>query len=91
LSLAANRLIPSLDLGACRAKAGPGGSPRIPRVARDREAGTRMLEFVVEIWSFLRVRKKFWLFPILLIMALLGVLIVLAEGSVIAPFIYSLF
>jgi hypothetical protein len=50
-----------------------------------------MLEFVTEIWLFLRVRKKFWLFPIVIVMGLLGVLIVLAEGSIIAPFIYSLF
>ena len=44
-----------------------------------------------DIWMFLRARKKFWLWPILIMMALLGVLIVLAQGSAIAPFIYTLF
>jgi hypothetical protein len=53
--------------------------------------GTRMFEFLGEVWSFLRVRKKFWLLPILVVMGLLGVLIVLGEGSVLAPFIYALF
>ena len=50
-----------------------------------------MLSFVKEMWSFLRQRKKFWLLPLLLVMALLGVLIVMAQGSAIAPFIYTLF
>ena len=50
-----------------------------------------MLSFIKEVWSFLRIRKKFWLLPILLVMALLGVLIVMAQGSVVAPFIYTLF
>lgn len=43
------------------------------------------------MWGFLRKRKKFWLLPLLLVMALLGVLIVLAQGSAVAPFIYTLF
>ena len=46
---------------------------------------------VRELWSFLRDRKKFWLWPIFVMMALLGVLIVLAQGSAVAPFIYTLF
>jgi hypothetical protein len=50
-----------------------------------------MLSFVKEMWKFLRQRKKFWLLPLLLMMALLGVLIVMAQGSAIAPFIYTLF
>lgn len=50
-----------------------------------------MVSFVKEMWSFLRQRKKFWLLPILLVMVLLGVLIVMAQGSVVAPFIYTLF
>ncbi len=49
------------------------------------------MSFLKELWKFLRVRKKFWLAPILLVMALLGALIVLAQGSAIAPFIYTLF
>lgn len=44
-----------------------------------------------EFWAFLRARKKFWLWPIFAIMALLGVVIVLAQGSAVAPFIYTLF
>lgn len=50
-----------------------------------------MLSFIKEMWGFLRKRKKFWLLPLLLVMALLGVLIVLAQGSAVAPFIYTLF
>jgi hypothetical protein len=49
------------------------------------------MEIIKELWAFLRARKKFWLWPIMLMMALLGVLIVLAQGSAIAPFIYTLF
>lgn len=44
-----------------------------------------------EFWQFLRVRKKYWLLPIMIILFLLGVLIVLTEGSALAPFIYTLF
>ena len=44
-----------------------------------------------ELWMFLRVRKKYWLWPIFIMMALLGVLIVLAQGSAVAPFIYTIF
>ena len=49
------------------------------------------MSIVKDLWKFLRVRKKFWLAPLLLMMALLGALIVLAQGSAIAPFIYTLF
>ena len=49
------------------------------------------MDFLAQIWKFMRVRKKFWLAPLLGIMALLGALIVLAQGSAIAPFIYTLF
>jgi uncharacterized protein DUF5989 len=51
----------------------------------------RMLGFLKEFWAFLSVRKKFWLFPVLLFMALFAVLVVLTEGSAVAPFIYTLF
>ncbi|MEQ1881016.1 MAG: DUF5989 family protein [Burkholderiales bacterium] len=44
-----------------------------------------------ELWAFLRIRKKYWLWPIFLMMLLLGVLIVLAQGSAVAPFLYTLF
>jgi hypothetical protein len=50
-----------------------------------------MISFIRELWDFLRARKKFWLLPILIVMALLGALIVLTQGSAIAPFIYTLF
>jgi hypothetical protein len=49
------------------------------------------MSFIKELWNFIRVRKKFWLLPILLMMALFGGLIVLSQGSAIAPFIYTLF
>ena len=50
-----------------------------------------MGSFLKELWAFLRVRKKLWLAPIIIVMVLLGGLLVLAQGSVIAPFIYTLF
>ncbi len=49
------------------------------------------MSFIAELWRFLRVRKKFWLLPIIISMLLLGGLLVLAQGSAIAPFIYTLF
>lgn len=49
------------------------------------------MELLREFWEFARVRKKFWLLPIIIILLLLGVLIVFAETSAIAPFIYTLF
>ena len=50
-----------------------------------------MISFILELWEFLRSHKKFWLLPLFIMMALLGVFIVLAQGSAIAPFIYTLF
>ena len=50
-----------------------------------------MISFLVEIWQFLRVRKKYWLVPVLIMLAVVGALLVLTEGSVIAPFMYTLF
>lgn len=50
-----------------------------------------MLDLLQDLWAFMRERKKFWLAPIMLIMVLLGGLLVLAQGSAIAPFIYTLF
>jgi hypothetical protein len=49
------------------------------------------MEMLKELWLFMRTRKKYWLWPIFVMMALLGVLIVLAQGSAVAPFIYTLF
>ena len=50
-----------------------------------------MIGLLGELWAFLKVRKKFWLLPILLVMLTLGGLIVLTQGSAVAPFIYTLF
>ncbi|MDO8414268.1 MAG: DUF5989 family protein [Gallionellaceae bacterium] len=50
-----------------------------------------MLELLKDLWAFMRARKKFWLLPIIVILLLLGGLIVFAQGSAIAPFIYTLF
>ena len=49
------------------------------------------MEFLQELWEFMRERKKFWLAPIVIMLLLLGTLIVLTEGSAVAPFIYTLF
>ena len=49
------------------------------------------MEFLKELWAFLRVRKKLWLAPIIIVMLTLGGLLILAQGSVVAPFIYTLF
>ena len=49
------------------------------------------MEFLKDMWGFLRERKKFWLLPLILILLVFGVLIVLTSGSAIAPFIYTLF
>ena len=50
-----------------------------------------MLSFIKEFWEFLKVRKKYWLLPIFIVLALFGMLIVLSQGSAVAPFIYTLF
>ncbi len=50
-----------------------------------------MSEFAYELWDFLRERKKLWLLPIIIFLVLLGSLIVLTEGSAVAPFVYTLF
>lgn len=49
------------------------------------------MDFLSDLWDFLKVRKKFWLAPIILVLLLFGALIVLTSGSAIAPFIYTLF
>jgi len=49
------------------------------------------MSFMIELWQFLKARKKFWLLPIILVMLVLGGLLVLAQGSAVAPFIYTLF
>ncbi len=49
------------------------------------------MEFLKELWAFLRIRKKLWLLPIIIVMLVLGGLLILAQGSVVAPFIYTIF
>ena len=49
------------------------------------------IELVKDIWDFLKVRKKFWLAPLIITIVLMGALIVFSQGSVVAPFIYSIF
>jgi hypothetical protein len=49
------------------------------------------MDFLKEFWEFLKVRKKYWLLPILLVLVLFGGLIILSQGSAVAPFIYTIF
>jgi hypothetical protein len=50
-----------------------------------------MIGFIREFWAYMRARKKFWLLPVVLVLLLFGGLMILAEGSAIAPFIYTIF
>jgi len=47
--------------------------------------------FILELWAFLKIRKKFWLLPIIIVMTLFGGLIIISQGSAVAPFIYTIF
>jgi hypothetical protein len=49
------------------------------------------MSFIKELWNFMLIRKKFWLLPIMLMIAIFGALIVLSQGSAVAPFIYTIF
>jgi len=49
------------------------------------------MSFLRDLWDFMRVRKKFWLAPIMLLMVVLGGILILAQGSAVAPFVYTLF
>ena len=49
------------------------------------------MEFIKEFWEFLKVRKKYWLLPIIIVLMIFGGLIVLSQGSAVAPFIYTIF
>jgi len=49
------------------------------------------MDFIIEFWKFLKVRKKYWLLPIIIILVLFGGLIILSQGSAVAPFIYTIF
>jgi hypothetical protein len=50
-----------------------------------------MFELLKDLWAFMKVRKKYWLAPVILVLVLLGALLVLTQGSAVAPFIYTLF
>tara|TARA_R110000787_G_scaffold16622_60_gene51760 strand:- start:14881 stop:15087 length:207 start_codon:yes stop_codon:yes gene_type:complete len=50
-----------------------------------------IMSFITEFWQFLKVRKKFWMLPIIILMVVFGGLVILAKGSAIAPFIYTIF
>ena len=50
-----------------------------------------MISFIKEFYEFLKIRKKYWLLPIIIVLALFGFLIVLSQGTVVAPFIYTIF
>jgi hypothetical protein len=52
---------------------------------------SRRMYFLIEFWQFLRVRKKYWLAPILIVMLMFGGLVVLTQGTAIAPFVYTIF
>ena len=49
------------------------------------------MDFLTELWAFMRVRKKFWLLPVFVMMAVFGGLVVLSQGSAVSPFIYTIF
>ncbi len=49
------------------------------------------MDFITELWTFMKVRKKFWLLPVIVMMAIFGGLVVLSQGSAVAPFIYTIF
>ena len=50
-----------------------------------------MGEFMMELWAFMKERKKFWLLPIIVVLLMLGTVLVLTQGSAVAPFVYTLF
>ena len=60
-------------------------------INRYNEESILNMSFLKEFWEFLKVRKKYWLFPILLVLLIFGALIILSQGSVVAPFIYTFF
>jgi hypothetical protein len=64
------------------------GGKTLAHNLREREGN---MSFLIELWQFMRVRKKFWLAPILVVLLVFGGLIILTQGSAVAPFIYTLF
>ena len=61
------------------------------KINRYNEESILNMSFLKEFWEFLKVRKKYWLFPILLVLLIFGGLIILSQGSAVAPFIYTFF
>ena len=86
---AANVFRYQLDI-SCESPASAAFSYEIPVLDHSTSEVT-MGEFVMELWAFMRERKKFWLLPIILVLLMLGTLIVLTQGSAVAPFVYTLF
>lgn len=70
---------------------GLGGALPEPGATRQQRPEESGMSFLAELWMFMKVRKKFWLLPILLALLVFGGLIVLTKGSAVAPFIYTLF
>jgi hypothetical protein len=61
------------------------------RKRKEQNEGAKRMGFLTEFWAYMKVRKKFWLLPVFMVMILLGGLLVLTQGSAVAPFIYTLF
>ena len=62
----------------------------LPSKIPSEQAPKSLMSFIADLWKFLRIRKKLWLLPIILVMVAVGGLLVLAQGSVLAPFLYVL-
>ena len=73
--------------GRRRSRAGRG----ILRADRSKQLKACVMSFLQELWAFMLARKKFWLFPVLFFMLVFGGLVVLSQGSAVAPFIYTIF
>lgn len=71
----------------------PRGHAHDPSLDSDRFEGekTRVMSFLREFWAFMRARRKFWLYPVVLFMLVIGGLVVLSEGSAMAPWLYTVF
>jgi hypothetical protein len=70
----------------------PGAEVVPHRAPKPIRCGTNSeMAFVLELWAFLRARKKFWLLPIIVVLLIFGGLLILAQGSAVAPFVYTIF
>ena len=66
-------------------------SSKTAELRAQQKGRVHMTDFLVELWSFMKERKKFWLFPIIICLVMLGSLVVFTSGTAVAPFIYTLF